>query len=1264
MSGEDGDKFFNLEDLNANYGRKYRRTKQLNRNKENVVVDSAVVDHCALSSSTAPVLTGSMANVHTPSTKTNRSPLFTPAIVSSGSQNKTPTSMLTESTPNIVRLVGKRRKLGDLPRSGHLNETAASTKGKKNYLGFGRELFADEIVSDDEEESNDFNEGPNVVAPLFLSNDSEGSDYEASDCESSDDVDCLSWSLDGDDEVIVDGMNSDCNLMQSRRAPRRVVPEEYASLGGPTAICSKCHARMWKDKRVNKNVTKGCPIFSLCCMKGAVRLPPIPPTPEYLLDLYNDKKRGPTFHRLIRLYNAIFAFTSTGGNIDHSINNGRAPYVYRLNGQNHHIFGSLIPNDNETPKFCQLYIYDTINEVDNRLRWVSVHDRESVDKEVVRGLITMLDETNQLVSEFRQQRDLYESDQIVELQITLKVIRSESGRECHISSTDEVAGIMVGDTEETCGDRDIVVNEKGKGLVCVSYVHPKLMALQYPLLFPRKEDGFHPKIKFQKTADSSYKPRGFLSLKNYYSNTFQIGESDGKKMMEYVPGCIAPNCPDIISRVFRLKLDQLMVDIKDKKYFGVCIGVMYVVEFQKRGLPHNVDNFISAEIPDPLLDPVGYAAVKEFMIHGPCGLQNVKSLCMKDLRCIRHFPKKYCARTTFSQVSMPYECDKNCTFRANEALGKVAVREKNKFSKLEAFFYLNSVDVNAQKYTYDEIPRFYVRNDGERKWTMRKRGFQIGRLCYVHHSTEYGLLDDDKELHEVLTQASTGGLPPQFYALREINELLWSSGKSLKKFDQLPQPPRSYLNNGTNNLIIEETSYDTRKREYETAKLLQDCKVVLPVASSGIAATLMPGGRTAHSRFKIPIVLDECSTCNIAHDSDVAQLIKQTQLIIWDEAPMQHRYAFECLDRLLKDIMKAVDPERYAMLFGGITVVLGGDFRQILPVITYGDRADIVAACITRSRLWSICQVFLLTENMRLKQGESDSESEELKKFAKWVLDIGNGQVSSLRVYNFPVTENQILIPSQFCDVQTENTVDNMIRSTYPNFAHKGNITQYLSERAILTPTNQTVGHLNSLIVDKLPGESVSYFSVDAAEEFGGTYEDLNEAFPIEYLNSLNVAGMPPHDLKLKVGAVVMIMCDLNQTLGLCNGTWMIVTKCLRFCVECEVICDTFVGSKHFIPRMELSPSDTKMSFKLVRKQMLLQICYAMTINKSQGQSLKTVGLYLPKSVFSHGQYYVAISRVTSPTGLTIFVDDEPGAATNITQNIVYKEVFYGLPEA
>lgn len=188
-----------------------------------------------------------------------------------------------------------------------------------------------------------------------------------------------------------------------------------------------------------------------------------------------------------------------------------------------------------------------------------------------------------------------------------------------------------------------------------------------------------------------------------------------------------------------------------------------------------------------------------------------------------------------------------------------------------------------------------------------------------------------------------------------------------------------------------------------------------------------------------------------------------------------------------------------------------------------------------------------------------------------------------------------------------------------------------------------------------LPGEEFSYLSVDRADDFGGSDAELDVAFPTEYLNSLTIPGLPNHELKLKEGVVVMLMRNLNQTLGLCNGTRMMVTKCFKYCVQCEVICGSFVGTRHFIPRMECCPSDSKLPFKLIRKQMPLQICYAMTINKSQGQSLEMVGLFLPKSVFTHGQLYVTISRVTSPKGLKIFIDDESGQCTTYTQNVVFK---------
>lgn len=526
----------------------------------------------------------------------------------------------------------------------------------------------------------------------------------------------------------------------------------------------------------------------------------------------------------------------------------------------------------------------------------------------------------------------------------------------------------------------------------------------------------------------------------------------------------------------------------------------------------------------------------------------------------------------------------------------------------------------------------------------------------------------------------------------------------------MPQPPSSYLDCNVNNLIIEETSYDVYEMEKEFSQLFSSCNkeqlevyksvmesvekkaggvffvygsggcgktylwriliaklrsqrdIVLPVASSGIAATLMPGGRTAHSRFKIPIVIDEYSMCSISHTSDIAELIKRTSLIIWDEAPMQHRYAFECLDRTLRDIMKAVDPKRFHMPFGGITIVLGGDFRQILPVIPRASRGEVVSASITKSKLWKIARVFKLLHNMRLNKGKNPAEVQELSDFAAWVLKIGDGKIGTPSQRRDENGEDDIAIPTQFCHLNSTTTVEKMIESTFPVFFDNYKDVDYLSERAILTPTNQTVGHVNSVIVEMIPGEMSSYFSVDTAEDFPGSESDQLASFPPEYLNSINIPGLPLHELKLKVGVVVMLMRNLNQTLGLCNGTRMMVTKCLQHCVECEVIAGQYKGTKHFIPRMELCPTETRLPFKLCRKQMPLQICYAMTINKAQGQSLEKVALFLPNGVFTHGQLYVAVSRVTSPQGLKLFIIDEDGNNTNVTQNVVFKEVFYNLP--
>jgi ATP-dependent DNA helicase PIF1 len=173
-------------------------------------------------------------------------------------------------------------------------------------------------------------------------------------------------------------------------------------------------------------------------------------------------------------------------------------------------------------------------------------------------------------------------------------------------------------------------------------------------------------------------------------------------------------------------------------------------------------------------------------------------------------------------------------------------------------------------------------------------------------------------------------------------------------------------------------------------------KIVLRVASSGVASFLLPGGQTAHSRFKIPCDLDDTYTCNIKRGTILAELIKSTSLIIWDEAFMTHRSAFEALDRSLRDLLASDSELAEKTCFGGKVVVLGGDPRQILPVIENGTRPQIIDAAITNSPLWAPVSVLHLTKNMRLFSNDLNPETTtEIASFSKWILDIGEGQIAA-----------------------------------------------------------------------------------------------------------------------------------------------------------------------------------------------------------------------------------------------------------------------------
>ncbi|CAI0426972.1 unnamed protein product [Linum tenue] len=300
----------------------------------------------------------------------------------------------------------------------------------------------------------------------------------------------------------------------------------------------------------------------------------------------------------------------------------------------------------------------------------------------------------------------------------------------------------------------------------------------------------------------------------------------------------------------------------------------------------------------------------------------------------------------------------------------------------------------------------------------------------------------------------------------------------------------------------------------------------------------------------------------------------------------------------------------------------------------------------------------IVDHNMRITAVHSaDQQLMHGYTFPDWVLSLGDGRLRA-RSFREDGPPDWIQIPPLFLIDPGDDSVQSIADDIYDSFPDSHRDPAYLTSRAIVTPTNATVSRINNYMLQRVPGNSKTYYSSDSLQLSTETADLFDESYPTEFFNILTFNGVPEHELTLKVCTPVMLLRNLNPALGLCNSTRIMITTLGDNFIKGNIMGGSYDTDEVIIPRIVLNVENSKWPFILRRRQFPVRLCYAMTIDKSQGQTLEKVGIYLPEPVFSHGQLYVGVSRVKSARGLRILIQNPTEIPYDFTKNIVFTEAF------
>ena len=271
---------------------------------------------------------------------------------------------------------------------------------------------------------------------------------------------------------------------------------------------------------------------------------------------------------------------------------------------------------------------------------------------------------------------------------------------------------------------------------------------------------------------------------------------------------------------------------------------------------------------------------------------------------------------------------------------------------------------------------------------------------------------------------------------------------------------------------------------------------------------------------------------------------------------------------------------------------------------------------------------------------------DEERNFAQWQLNIAHGRHTA--------EDGSIELSPSF--QLPDNFLSSLIKYIYPGIDQLPlPDSQYFSNHAILSSRNSDVDEINQDILNHFPGEESIFHSADSLLNNNPDSAQGELMYPVEYLNSINCSGLPLAKLKLKIGCPLMVLRNINAGEDICNGSQGIVTQVGEHVIQVQLITGDHAGSLIFVPPLGISPSDTQLPFEFEWRQFPVRLCFAMTINKAQGQSLQHVGLDLRTPVFTHGQFYVAVSRVTSVHNIKAIWNADVDSP--VTSNIVYPEI-------